>query len=59
MSAKPYRLRVLSNYAFYDDDGAFRSWPERAIVNDASDIALLEARKAPFEIIPLEEEDSK
>jgi hypothetical protein len=56
LNIKPKRLRVLSNYAFYDEDGAFRSWAEREIVTDPGDIALLVARRAPFEIIEESEE---
>ena len=46
------RLRVVSNYAYYDDDGLFRAWPEGAIVTDQDEIDLLTARGAPVERVP-------
>ena len=45
------RLRVMSNYAYYDDDGLFRAWPEGAVVTDHDEIELLTARGAPVEVI--------
>lgn len=45
------RFRVLSNYAFYCDDGLFHAWPEGAVITDPEEIALLTERSAPVERI--------
>lgn len=44
-------LRLTAHYAYYDDDGAFKSWAEGVIVTDPEEIELLTARKAPVERI--------
>jgi hypothetical protein len=54
---KPYRLRLMTRFGFYDEHGShmWREWPEGAVVTDQRDIKLLETRDAPIEIIePLE-----
>lgn len=42
----PSTVKLTSLYAFYDEDGALRSWNEGQIVT-GDDVALLLARSAP------------
>jgi hypothetical protein len=54
----PRALRLTSRFFAYDPDrGQYvsKSWAEGAIVTDPDEIALLEARGAPFERIETSE----
>jgi hypothetical protein len=43
------RLRLVTPYAYYDDEGLFRAWPAGAVVTDPEEIGLLIMRGAPVE----------
>lgn len=45
----PARVVLAAPYAFYDDDGALRSWGQGRVVEDPAEIALLIDRGAIFE----------
>jgi hypothetical protein len=47
----PARLRLVSHYGFYDNEGLLCAWAQGAIVTDEGEIELLMARGAPVEEI--------
>jgi hypothetical protein len=44
-------VRLVSPYAFYDDDGSLKTWLAGAVVSDPVEIGVLTARGAPIEKI--------
>ena len=48
-SAPVELIRMITPFAFYDDDGVFRSWCAGMLVSDSTDIALLCQHGAQFE----------
>lgn len=45
----PASVTLAAPYAFYDDEGALRSWGQGRVVDDPAEIALLVERGAIFE----------
>ena len=50
-SKPPAKVRVVSPYSYYADDGQLRSWWAGQVVTDPAQIADLIARQAPVEPI--------
>lgn len=48
-ASPPTCLRMTSLFAYYDEDGAMKQWPEGAEVTDPDEIADLLGRGAPAE----------
>lgn len=44
----PKQIRMTQYYAYYEENGRFRSWKEGDVITDSGEIKLLVGRQAPY-----------